>query len=371
MSFRASLERVAELVRKEFRQVLRDPRMRGVIFVAPIIQLVVFGYAVSTDVRNTAMLVVDYDNSVESRSLVESMTSSGYFRVAGRSSDQKDIARALDEGSAIVALVIPTAFARDLAGRNAAVQLIFDGTNSNVAMVARGYAERILLDWGIRQTGSGVRPAIDLRERAWFNASLESRDYNVPGVAGLIMFLICLLLTALAIVREREVGTLEQLMVSPIRPWELIVGKSFPFAVIGIIDLVLVTSVAILWFNIPLRGSLALLFLASVLYILTGLGIGLLLSTISNTQQEAFMGMYLVFLPGILLSGYMFPIRSMPMLFQYVTIVNPIRHYMTIVRAIFLKGAGFSALWPNYLALLLISSVILVFAALRFEKRVS
>lgn len=370
MSGGGSLERILELVRKEFRQVFRDPRMRAVIFVAPIIQLLVFGYAVSTDVRNTPLLVVDLDRSAQSRSMVEAMTGSGYFRLVGHSLEQSDIASALDHGRAVVGMVIHPGFARDLAGGETEVQLIFDGTDSNTAMVARGYAERILMDWGRREAEAAVRAAVDLRERAWFNAELESRNYNVPGVAGLIIFLICILLTALAIVREAEVGTLEQLMVSPVRAWELILGKSIPFALIGLLDLAIVTTVAILWFHIPLRGSIILLLFASALYIVASLAIGLLVSTISSTQQEAFITMYLVLLPFILLSGYMFPVRSMPVVFQYLTLANPIRHYLTIVRAIFLKGAGFGALWPHYLALALIGGAILAVAASRFEKRV-
>jgi ABC-2 type transport system permease protein len=366
---RGSLARIGEIVRKEFRQVFRDPRMRGIVFVAPVIQLLMFGYAVSTDVRNTAMYVVDYDRTARSRGVVEAMTSSGYFRAVGQSTDPGRLTSALDQGEAVVGLVVPAGFSAAVERRDASLQLIFDGTNSNVAQVARGYAERILLNWGLRESDAGIRPAVELRERAWFNAALDSRDFNVPGVAGLIVFLICLLLTALAIVREREVGTLEQLMVSPVRAWELIAGKSIPFGLIGLFDVLLVTTIAVLWFDIPLRGSIGLLFLASILYIVTALSIGLLLSTVSNTQQEAFMGMFLVFLPAILLSGYMFPVRSMPVVFQHATVINPIRHYLVIVRSIFLKGAGFQALWPNLLALLLIGSVVLTIAVVRFEKR--
>ncbi|HVR44560.1 MAG TPA: ABC transporter permease [Thermoanaerobaculia bacterium] len=366
----AALERIGEIVRKELRQIFRDPRMRAVIFVAPLIQLVVFGYAVSTDVRNTPMLVVDHDRTAASRSLVEAMTSSGWFRLAGRSHDERDMVSGLDHGEVVVGLVIPAGLARELERGTASVQVIFDGTNSNVATVARGYAERILIEWGLRHAGTPRPPAIELRERAWFNPALDSRSYNVPGVAGLIIFLICLLLTSLAIVREREVGTLEQLMVSPIRPWELIAGKCIPFAAIGLFDLALVTAVAMAWFDVPFRGSASLLLLASALYIVSGLGIGLFISTISSTQQEAFMATFLVFLPAILLAGFMFPVRSMPELFQAITIVNPVRHYLEIVRSIFLKGAGFAALWQHFVALLLIGGSILAVAAARFEKRI-
>jgi ABC-2 type transport system permease protein len=369
MSARRSFERIFELVRKEFRQVLRDPRMRGIIFVAPVIQLLVFGYAVSTDVRNTTLFVVDQDRSEASRSLVETMTSGGWFRLAGSSDRPRDLVLALDRADAVAGLVIPPGFSRDLDARTARVQLILDGSNSNVATVARGYAERMLLEWAQARGGADLTAALEIRERAWFNAGLSSRDYNVPGVTGLIIFMICLMLTALAIVREREAGTLEQLMVSPVRPLELILGKSIPFALIGLFDLALVTIVAFLWFGIPFRGSPSALLLASFLYILSGLGIGLYISTVSSTQQEAFMGTFLVFLPAILLAGLMFPVRSMPVIFQYITLANPVRHYLVVVRSIFLKGAGIGALWPHYLALLLIGVGIFTFATLRFRKR--
>lgn len=365
-----SVQRVLEIVRKEFRQIFRDPRMRAVIFVAPVIQLFIFGYAVSTDVRNTALYVVDHDRTEASRSLVDAMTASGYFTRAGSSQSPRDLVSALDHSDVVAGVVIPPGFSRALAAGEAEVQLVLDGTNSNVATVARGYAERILFEWGRARGPVAVAPPLDVRERAWFNADLSSRAYNVPGVAGLIIFLICLLLTALAIVREREVGTLEQLMVSPITPRELIAGKSLPFALIGLFDLALVTAVAMVWFDIPFRGSALLLLGASILYILSGLGIGLFISTVSSTQQEAFMGTFLVFLPAILLAGFMFPVRSMPEIFQWITLANPIRHYLVIVRAIFLKGAGFGALWPHFAALAMIGGAILATAAGRFRKRI-
>jgi ABC-2 type transport system permease protein len=367
------MQRTGELVGKEFRQIFRDPRMWRVVLIAPIIQLLVFGYAVSTDVRNTALFVVDHDQTQLSRALVDSMTSSGYFRLVGTSERSSDVVGMLDHARAVAALQIPPGFAADLQSGKGTVQLLFDGTNSNVAMVARGYAERIIQTFGaeFRPMSLAGRPAIELRERAWFNPDLESRNYNVPAVTGMIIFLICLLLTALAIVREREMGTLEQLMVSPLQPVELIAGKSIPFAIIGLIDLVIVTSVSLFWFDVPFRGNFALLLLASVLYILSGLGIGLFISTISTTQQEAFMGMFLIFLPAVLLSGFMFPVSSMPPLFQWLTVINPVRHYLEIVRGIFLKGTGFMPLWPQYAALAAIGLAILLFAALRFEKRIA
>jgi ABC-2 type transport system permease protein len=369
------------MVRKEFLQIFRDPRLSRIIFIAPIIQLLVFGYAVSTDVRNTTTLVVDQDRTAVSRGLVDAFTSSGYFDVVGRSNRTEEIVAALDHGRATMGIVIPPGFARDAAGpEGGVVQILLDGTNSNTATVARGYADRIVQSYGARIApgpdaaagGATAGPAapIDLRVRAWFNPGLASRDYNVPAVVGSLILLVCLLLTSLAVVRERELGTLEQLMVSPLRPAELIAGKTIPFALVGLADVAIVTTVAILWFGIPFRGSLLLLFLATVLYIFSGLGIGLLISTASSTQQEAFMATFLVFMPAILLSGFMFPVSSMPEIFQWITVLNPLRHYLVIVRGLFLKGIGLDALWPQYLALLAIGAALLGFAGTRFRKTV-
>jgi ABC-2 type transport system permease protein len=364
-------ERVFEMVRKEFRQIFRDPRLRRLIFMAPVIQLIIFGYAVSTDVRNTTTFVVDHDRTQTSRQLVDTFTASGYFRIAGQSDRPADLVRALDRGDAIVGIEIPIGFAADVRrGSGARLQLLFDGTNSNVATVAKGYAERIVQDFG-GSFVTGARPQmIDLRERAWFNPALVSRDYNVPAVVGGIIMIVALLLTSLAIVRERELGTLEQLMVSPLRPAELMAGKTIPFAIIGLIDLALVFAIAFLWFQVPFRGSALLLIAASVLYLLSALGLGLFISTISKTQQEAFMASFLAYMPIILLSGFMFPVSSMPDAFQWLTLLNPMRHYLEIVRTIFLKGAGLEALWVQFLALTLMGIGILSFAAARFQKRI-
>ncbi|MFL6200503.1 MAG: ABC transporter permease [Thermoanaerobaculia bacterium] len=350
--------RIFEMVRKELRQIFRDPRLRRVIFIAPMIQLFAFGYAVSTDVRNVSTLVVDHDRSRASRELVEAFTASGYFRVRGYADRPADIVRALDRGDAVLGIVIPAGFE----SRSSKVQLLFDGTNSNLANVARGYAERIVLS----QAGL-PSPPVDLRSRAWFNPGLESRDYNVPAVIGALLMLICLLLTSLAVVREREIGTLEQLLVSPLRPGELILGKTLPFAMIGLVDMGLVVAVALLWFRIPFRGNPLLLVLGTVLFLLSALGLGLLISSISNTQQEAFMAAFLVFLPAILLSGFMFPVGSMPPGFQALTLLNPLRHYLEIVRALFLKGSGIEALWKQLLALLGMGTGLLWLAARRFR----
>ncbi|HWM94179.1 MAG TPA: ABC transporter permease [Thermoanaerobaculia bacterium] len=353
--------RVFEMVRKELRQIFRDSKLRRVIFIAPMIQLLAFGYAVSTDVRNVSTLVVDHDRTRESRELVEAFTASGYFRVLGVAERPADLVRALDSGDAVLGIVIPRGFA---SGRSQ-VQLLLDGTNSNLANIARGYAERIVLSRG--GVSPGGDPPVELRSRAWFNPGLESRDYNVPAVIGALLMLICLLLTSLAVVREREIGTLEQLLVSPLRPGELILGKTLPFALIGMVDLGIVTAVALLWFRIPFRGNPLLLILGTVLFLLPALGTGLLISSISNTQQEAFMAAFLVFLPTILLSGFMFPVASMPRGFQLLTLLNPLRHYLDIVRALFLKGAGIEALFRPLGALLVLGVSLLWLAAHRFR----
>ncbi len=370
-SGRRAFRRVSELVRKEFKQIFRDPRLARMVLVAPIIQLLIFGYAVSTDIRHTATFVVDHDRTRDSRELVTALTASGYFRVTGSGLRSAELVAALDHGKAVLGVEIPAGFARDLrSGEGAQVQLLFDGTNSNVATVAKGYAERIVLDFALAHAGSGAAAPVDLRERAWFNPELKSRNYNVPAVMGAIMMLICLNLTALAVVREREIGTLEQLMVSPLAPRELIAGKTIPFAAIGLVDVALISGVALAWFRVPFMGSGIALVAASLLYLLSGLGIGLLISTVSATQQEAFLSSFLVFMPTILLSGFMFPVTSMPEIFQWLTLVNPMRHYLVIVRGIFLKGAGIGALWPHYAALAALGGALLGFAATRFRKTI-
>ncbi|HYG65561.1 MAG TPA: ABC transporter permease [Thermoanaerobaculia bacterium] len=364
-------ERILEMVRKEFRQLFRDPRLRRIVFVAPLLQLIAFGYAVSTDVRDTSTFVVDGDRTAESRALVDALTASGYFRVVGGSERPADLMRALDHGDATMGVVIPRGFSRDLSNRSARVQILLDGTNSNVATVARGYAERIVQSFALEQAGgaSAVPVAVDLRARAWYNPDLASRNYNVPAVIGAIILLVCLILTSLAIVREREIGTLEQLRVSPLTPMELILGKTIPFALIGLVDLAVITAVALLWFGIPFRGSALVLLLGSVLYLLSGLGIGLFISSISRTQQEAFMAAFLVFMPAMLLSGFMFPVTSMPEVFQWMTLANPMRHYLEIVRGVFLKGSGFEDLGRQFVTLTAMGAGILWLAASRFSRQ--
>jgi ABC-2 type transport system permease protein len=370
-----SIRHVLEMVRKERRQLLRDPRTRLIMFVAPVIQLVMFGYVVNTDIRDTATFLVDRDSSIESRRLIEAFEVTGRFKVVGGSGRSADLARALDRGEAVVAIEIPPGFAADLAARRPArVQILVDGTESNTATLALGYATRIVQAFARERAGASdglPPPGIDLRARAWYNPGLESRIYNVPAVIGVVLMLMCLLLTALAVAREREVGTLEQLMVTPLTPAELMLGKTIPVAVVGLIDLVLVTAVAIFWFDVPLRGSLFALGLAAFVYILAGLGLGLLISTVSRTQQEAFMTMFLFLLPAIILAGFLYPVHTMPAFFRWVSMLDPVRHFLVIVRAIFLKGEGFAGLWPQYAILLAMAVAALAFSVARFRRPVA
>jgi ABC-2 type transport system permease protein len=365
---REKAERIREVIRKELIQIRRDPRLSRLIILAPIIQLVVFGYAVSTDIRGTATFVVDQDHTRASRELVEAFTASGYFKVTGRSDRPADVARALDHGKAVLAVQIPPGFSGDLARGDAVVQLLVDGTNSNLATVAKGYAERIVQSYGASLAPANLVVPLDLRDRAWFNPDLKSRNYNVPAVVGLVLLLICLLLTSLAVVREREIGTLEQLQVSPLTPGELIAGKTIPFALIGLVDLTLVSTVALLWFKVPFEGSVLLYLGSSLLYILCGLAFGLLISTLAATQREAYMTSFLFFMPTVLLSGFMFPVSSMPRFFQILTLVNPMRHYLVVVRGIFLKGVGLSVLWPEIAALGAMGIGVLLVASYRFRR---
>lgn len=366
--------RVREMLKKELRQTFRDPRMKRIVFVAPVIQLIAFGYAVNTDIKDTSTFIIDHDNTPESRELVQAFTRTDYFRAVGRAQRPRDMVRALDHGDATVGLEIPVGFASALSSpAGARVQVIIDGTSSNTATVALGYVGRIVQSYALARApadAAALSGGIDLRMRAWYNPELESRVYNVPAVIGILILLMTLLLTALAVVREREMGTLDQLAVSPLSATELMLGKTLPVVLIALIDLTLVTAVAILWFDIPLRGSVVVLLAASLLYIVAGIAIGLLISTLSRTQQEALMTMFLFLLPAIILSGFFYPISSMPEVFQWITLANPVRHFLEVVRAVFLKGVGLEILWPQFLALAAMSAGFLWLAVIRFRRTI-
>jgi ABC-2 type transport system permease protein len=380
------LQRLKSMLIKEFIQAFRNPRMRLILFLPPLIQLIVFGYAANTDIRNISLATYDLDNTPESREMIERFASSGYFRIAHRAGNPQEIRRFLDEGKISAALQINDDFARQTRQRQGtAIQLIVDGTDSNTASVVMAYAQRIVAEYSRQILVERIRTlpnvpdemkkpffkkgGIEIQSRAFFNPNLESRNFYVPGIMAFLIMLVTLILTTMAIVREREIGTMEQLIVSPMRPVELIMGKTIPFALIGYIDVLLVTGVGVFWFEVPIRGSLPLLLFATTLYLLSTLGIGLFISTISHTQQQAMMTMFFFFIPAILLSGFIFPIANMPEVVQYLSYADPLRYFLVIIRGIFLKSNGFGILWPQMLALAILGSIVFTFSSLRFRKR--
>lgn len=373
-------ERIRCIIIKEFLQMLRDPMMKIPLFIAPLVQIVIFGYAANTDVTNIRTAVYDLDNTKESRELVRDFTYSKYFKEDYFIGNDREMRDLIDKALVDIVIRINRGFGADVQGnKEAQVQLIVDGTDSNTASVVLGYANQVIERYssGLLQkriTALPVRisgfPQADLMVRTWFNENLISREYFVPGIIALIVTLISLLLTAMAIVREKEIGTMEQLIVSPIRPFELILGKMMPFAVISLIDVVLITLVGIYWFGVPMRGDLSVLFISTIVYLLAALGIGLFISTISSTQQEALMSTFLFIFPAVLLSGFIFPIENMPKIVQYLTYVNPLRYYLVIIRGVFLKGVGMKILLPQVLSLMAIGTGILLLSTLRFRKRI-
>lgn len=369
-------ERIRQLVIKEFIQVLRDSRMKAVVFVTPLLQLIMFGYAVTTDVTDITTALYDLDRSYESRELARQLEASGYFTIRYRPDSPGELAMLIERGKALAALQIDRGFGSDLKrGFPTEVQVIVDGTDSNTATVAMDYANRIIARYAqsfdtraeVQQTA--VPGRVDLRTRAWYNPDLRSRNYYVPGVIAIIIMLTGLLLTSMAVVREREIGTMEQLMVTPLRPIELMLGKTIPFAAIGFFDMALVTTVGVFWFSIPIQGSLLLLTGSTAIYLLSVLGFGLFISTVSKTQQQALMATFLFYLPAVLLSGFMFPIDNMPEIIQYATYLNPLRYFLVIIRGVFLKGIGPGILWPQMAALFTLGVVVIAFSSLRFKKR--
>jgi len=379
-------ERVRVIIRKEVRQTLREPRMRTMLFIPPIVQLLVFGYAVNLDVENARLAWMDQDRSQESRELLASFEGSNRFELVATPANDREAQRLLDSGDADCVIRILPGFARDVErGRKTSVQVLVDGTNSNTASIVASYASSVIgaysnkvmtdqnRDKLVGRTSQGPVhagiPQIRLQSRVWFNPDLRSRNYFVPGVVVNIITLVTLMLTAMAIVREKEIGTMEQLMVTPIRPIELMLGKTLPFAAVGLIDTILVVVVALFLFHIPFRGSAVLLLACALLFLMTSLGAGLFISTISRTQQQAMMSTFLIFQPFFMLSGFAFPIRNMPEAVQWLTYLDPVRYFVEIVRGIFLRGSGIAVLWPQMVALAIFGTAILSLSAMRFRKR--
>lgn len=367
------IERIKRMLIKEFIQIFRDRRMKAIVFVIPVIQTMVFGYAVTTDVNNIPTAVHDLDRSYESRELLRRFSASGYFSIKYMPDSSAGVQDLLDRGKVGVAIRINRGFSSDIKRRRpTSVQILIDGTDSNTATVAMGYAGRIVLAYASSLAQSAdVRPAIELRPSAWYNPELKSKYYMVPGVIAMVIMITSLLLTSMAIVRERETGTMEQLMVTPLRPVEFILGKTIPFAVIAFIEMALITVIGLLVFKIPIRGPLLLLPLSTAIYLLSVLGVGLFISTVTRTLQQAMMATFLFFSPNVLLSGFMFPIENMPAIIQFITYINPLRYFLVIIRGLFLKGNGLAVLWPELAALFLLGVAVLTVSVLRFRKRLA
>ncbi len=379
--------RILEIIRKEFYQTLRDPRARALLFGPPILQLILFGYAVNLDVENARTAWMDMDHTPESRDLLALFQGSPYFHIAATPRNGGEVQDLMDHGSVQAVIRILPGFSRDVQRGNAAlVQILVDGTNSNTAAIVSGYATQIVAAYAGKAvaqrnprliprsatTGGSapsVIPVLTAQSRVWFNPDLRSRVYFVPGVIVNIIALVTIMLTAMSIVREKEIGTMEQLMVTPIRPFELIMGKLLPFAMVGVVQVVLVIAAALLVFQIPIRGSILLLFSCTLLFLLSTLGVGLFISTISQTQQQAMMSSFFFFMPALLLSGFAFPIRNMPDPVQFLTYLNPLRYFMKIVRDLFLKGVGIESFWQEVVALAVFGIAILGLSALRFQKK--
>jgi len=373
------MKAILSILWKEFIQLRRDPRLFPVIFISPIIQLLLLGYAANLDVKNIPSVICDQDRSAASRGFLDGFVNSGYFMVADMVGSLDEIDRFLDNGDASIAFVIPRGFGDKVAaGRQAPVMIIADGSESQSAsvgvnyatMIATRYSQKIMFGFFERAKGRGLRPVVvDPELRVWYNPELKSRNFMVPGVLGLILMIMTMSLASLGIVRERETGTMEQLIVTPIRPYQLIVGKLLPFVLIGLVDTVFVIAVARFWFVIPFRGSVALLFAGCLLFMLNTLGIGLFVSTVSKTQQQAMLTSLFFIMPQIVLSGFVFPIENMPRIFQVATMVIPIRYFFVIIRGIMLKGAGPADLWEQAAALAVLGTVILSLSIARFHKK--
>jgi ABC-2 type transport system permease protein len=371
--------RIIPVIRKEFIQIMRDPRTLAVMFVAPLMQLILLGYAATTDVRNVPLAIWDQDRSAQSRDLLEAFVSSGQFRVQSFVGGQEALAALIDSGTARAGLIIPPDYGGDVVGgRGAQVIFVLDGSDPSVASsslsAARliGQSEAVAVQQATLArrglTGLSIQP-IEVRTRVWYNPDMVSAVFMIPGLIGLVLQLQATLLTSSAIVRERERGTIEQLIVTPIKPIELIVGKILPYALVALLIMGEVLLAGTFWFGVPVKGSLPLLLTISCLFLLSTLGIGLLISTVANTQQEAFLLTFLTLLPSVFCSGFIYPIAAMPWLLQALSGVIPLTYFLVVVRGIVIKGVGLGTLMPQVIALSIFGTALIVMASLRFRKR--
>ena len=371
---------IIEFVKKEFLQFKRDPKMFALILLAPVIQLTFLGFAANLDVKLVRTIVFDQDRSATSRDFIERFTSSGYFKIEEYVNSYDKITEVIDKGDAILAIVIPNDFEKDIYNRRtASVQALFNGSDGNTAGIVAGYTQNIVSDYSqnivlnfLNRSGqklsslSVIYPEI----RVWYNPELKTRNFMVPGIVGLLLSLITLILTSLAVVKEKEIGTMEQLIVTPLKPYQIIIGKLVPFVVLSFAAVIIILAAMYFIFGIPVKGEIWFLFFSSFLYILSTLGLGLFVSTISKTQQQAMMiSIFGVMMPMIFLSGFAFPIENMPKSIQYISYIVPLRYFNDIIRGVILKGLGFADLWLNALLLFVMGIVILFFSSLRFKSR--
>ena len=371
--------RIFHLLLKEFLELKRDKSARFRLLIPPVIQMILFGYAATFEVFNVATAVLDQDQTQESRALVADFVHSSRFRLVALATERKQVQDAVESSTAQIGIVVPPGFAELLRkGQSAPLQVLVDGTNSNTALIALGYVGQISGAFGqtyaldlAQRTGRALgRPLVNVKlvERYWYNPNLNSRWFFVPGVIGTLTLITIVNLTAFAIVREREVGTLEQILVTPIRPIEFIIGKTLPFFLIGLLEVSIVAAVGMLWFRVPFKGNPLVLLLGTCLFLLCVLAIGLLISTVCKTQQQAFSSNFFVLNPMFILSGFSFPISSMPDVLQWLTYVDPLRYFLVIIRATYLKGVGIDVLWPQMAALAALGLCLFALAVLRFRK---
>ncbi len=374
---------IKSVIIKEFKQMFRDKRMRVILFVPPIVMLLIFGYAVSTDVTDVGMALLDADRSAQSRSFIERFTSSGYFSVRYAVDSPKEADALLDSGRAEMFLHIENGFSRHIRqGKTGVAQILVDGTDSSRASVIVSYVNEVTSSFAqshladrvrsiiVRKDirGTRFRENVELRERVMFNPSGSSRNFYLPGILGLLVSLVAISLTSMSIIREREVGTMEQIIVSPLRPIEFIAGKSLPYMIVCFTDITVIALITIFWFKVPFLGSFVFLLCSSLVFIFTSATVGLFISTVSRTQQQAMLSTFLFFLPSILLSGFIFPIYSMPESMQFVAYVNPMTYFINMVRGVFLKGTGMAYLWKDLLILFAMGAALFALSSKRFSE---
>jgi ABC-2 type transport system permease protein len=371
--------RLVSLIRKEFIQIWRDPRTLYIALMIPVLQLFLLGYAATNEVRNLPTAVYDQDRSPASRELLEAYRTADYFALSWDVGSEGEIKDLIEAGDVRIGLIIPPDFGRAIqSGEQAQINFVFDGTEPTATGAALAAAQQIGAQYGakleavrMQRLGSSgsIQSPLQVHTQVWYNPDLEDAYFMVPGLIGMILFLITAMLTASAIVRERERGTIEQLIVTPIRPWELVVGKIVPYVLIAIFNTLEVLFIGSWWFGVPIRSSLALVLALSGLFLLTSLGLGLLASTVANTQQEATITIYALMLPSIMLSGFFFPIEAMPKVLQWISYAIPLRYYLVIIRSLLLKGVGVAPLTREIVALAAFGAVLMIAAALRFRKR--